>query len=108
MKNILAKPEVQNTEEDSTTELREQVRVLADDVKKLGSMAKHSAAEQLDAVRRQAGHAVEVARTKTRNLEENTARAISARPFTSVLISAGAGAVAACLVVLLARRGSSA
>ena len=86
------------------SELRGQMRIVADDVKKLGEVAKRAASTKLDEMKDRAGRAAGTVRERRDDLEDRATRAIRSRPVTSVLVSAGVGAALASLWGLRRRR----
>ena len=77
---------------EAASEMRGQIRIVADDVKKLGEVAKRTASAKLHEVRDKAGRAVETVRDKKDEIGNRATRAVRARPMTAVLVSAGVGA----------------
>ena len=84
-----------------TDEVRQQVRVVRDDVRELGRAAKGAAGEVYDDVRRQTGEFVEARKQRATEFEDQIVEYVRQKPLQSVLIAAGAGAL---LGFLLTRR----
>lgn len=76
-----------------TNELRDQVRVLGDDVKELARLTKNSLAERVEKVRDSAASTYEAGVEKAGEYKEKVADATRENPFKALLIAAGAGAL---------------
>lgn len=76
-----------------TSDLREQVRVLGEDVRELGRLSKAAIAEKVGAAKNAAGHAVEYSRDKALEYRDVVAEKTREQPIKSLLIAAGVGAV---------------
>ncbi len=83
------------------TDLREQVRVLSNDVKELGRMTKDALADKVDLAKSAAKDAVDAGREKAVGYRDQLADATREKPMKSLLIAAGVGAV---LGLILRRR----
>lgn len=84
----------------TTTQLREQVETLKDDVGQMGQLAKTAATETLDDAKEKARGYVQAGREKTEHYEDALITRVRERPMQSVAIAAGVGLV----IGLLARR----
>jgi ElaB/YqjD/DUF883 family membrane-anchored ribosome-binding protein len=84
-----------------TAEVRQQVRVVRDDVRELGRVTKGAAEEAFDEARRHAGDYVERTKQQVTEFEDQIVEYVRQKPLQSVLIAAGAGAL---LGFLLSRR----
>ena len=86
-----------------TEEVRQQVRVVRDDVRELGRAAKGAAGEVYDDVKRHTGDFVEAKKQRVTEFEDQIVEYVRQKPLQSVLIAVGAGAL---LGFLLTRRES--
>ena len=84
-----------------TDEVRQQVRVVRDDVRDLGRAAKGAAGEVYDDVKRHTGEFVEAKKQRVTEFEDQIVEYVRQKPLQSVLIAVGAGAL---LGFLLTRR----
>ena len=84
-----------------TDEVRQQVRVVRDDVRELGRAAKGAAGEVYDDVKRHTGEFVEAKKQRVTEFEDQIVKYVREKPLQSVLIAVGAGAL---LGFLLTRR----
>ena len=84
-----------------TEEVRQQVRVVRDDVRELGRAAKGAAGEVYDDVKRHTGEFVDAKKQRVSEFEDQIVEYVRQKPLQSVLIAVGAGAL---LGFLLTRR----
>ncbi|MEO6593801.1 MAG: hypothetical protein ABIP94_03515 [Planctomycetota bacterium] len=84
-----------------TSELRDQVRVLGEDVKELARMTKDALGQKVDAVKNAAHGVMEQGRDKAAEYRDHVSDLTRAQPIKSILIAAGIGAV---LGLILGRR----
>lgn len=92
------------SEGSAATALKEQGRVVAEDVAELGSITKDAAKETLDDAKRATGKFAGRVGEKASELEGATASYIQERPMKAALIAAGAGVLVG---LLLSRRRNS-
>ena len=90
-----------NPDSKKTDEMRQAARVVRDDVRELGRVAKGAAEETYDDVKRQAGEYVELKKQRVTEFEDQIVEYVRQKPLQSVLIAVGAGAL---LGFLLTRR----
>ena len=84
-----------------TIDLREQVRVLAEDVKELARLSKDAIGNKLNAAKDATQHALESGRDKALEYRDMVAEKTKNGPIKALLIATGIGAV---LGVILGRR----
>ena len=83
------------------TTLRDQTKVVKDDVRELGRVAKEASKEQLQEAKQVASQYLEKSREKATEVEDSVIRYVREKPVKSMVIAAGAGAL---LGFLLSRR----
>ncbi|MCK5941078.1 MAG: hypothetical protein KAI24_03835 [Planctomycetes bacterium] len=76
-----------------SSDLRDQVRVLGEDVKELGRLTKEALAHKVDSAKDAAQGAVEAGKDKALEYRDRLSEATREQPIKSVLIAAGIGAV---------------
>jgi len=90
-----------NPDAKKTEEMRQAARVVRDDVKELGRVAKGAAGETYEDVKRQAGEYVDRNKQRVTEFEDQIVEYVRQKPLQSVMIAVGAGAL---LGFLLSRR----
>lgn len=77
----------------ATERLFEQKKVVQDDVRELGDLAREAAAEKLGEARRQTEEYVEAKKERLHEMEDDLVEAVRRKPIKSVLVAAGVGAL---------------
>ena len=90
-----------NDEVPVTQKLREQTKVVKDDVSELGRLTRDASREKLDQAREAAGDYLKKGRLKAEVVEDKVVHYVREKPVKSVLMAVGAGAL---LGFLLRRR----
>lgn len=90
-----------NHKKNDDGDLREQVRVLTDDVKELGRLTKEALVGKVESAKTSARSAVEAGRDRAVDYRDQLADITREKPLKSVLVAAGVGAL---LGLFLGRR----
>lgn len=94
MSTQAAKPNQSPSKSDAKEELRDQAHTVADDLRELGSIGKRAAEETAEAARDRAREVKDDTVAKVGDFEDQLVQYVREQPLKSVLIAAGAGAIA--------------